>query len=220
MHEQRTEQSRYRVSIYEVEGAPGAYRFTFVSKGRRLARRPGEPPKPVPQYVASAREENGEVAVEWSDPLPRTSTRVELEQVARDRLAERIAWIERVANLVGSVEKWAKELGWSTKRIDKKLEDPWIGNHKVAALLMQYDTVRVLLEPVSPSAPGSQGLVDLYLMPGYDDIASFYFRESTWHVHYVFSTQRAGAAITESESRPLSKKTLGAILGEMKKHGE
>jgi len=85
---------------------------------------------------------------------------------------------------------------------------------------MQEETVRVLLEPISASAPGSDGLVDLYLMPGYDDIANLYHRKDGWHVHYVFPTPKAVAGIKEGESRPLSKKTLGVVLDDMKKHAE
>ena len=35
----------------------------------------------------------------------------------------------------------------------------------------------ILLEPV---APGTEGVVDLYLMPGYDDIASLYHYSNRW----------------------------------------
>ena len=57
-------------------------------------------------------------------------------------------------------------------------------------------------------------------MPGYDDIASLYHREGGWHVQYVFPTQNAAAGIKAGESRPLSEKTLGVVLDEMKKHAE
>ena len=102
-----------------------------------------------------------------------------------------------------SVEGWAKDFGWSTKRIDKKIEDARLGNHKAAGLVMQEDTVRVLLEPISASAPGSDGLVDLYLMPGYDDIASLYHQEGGWHVRYVFPAQQAPPASRRANHGPL-----------------
>ena len=57
-------------------------------------------------------------------------------------------------------------------------------------------------------------------MPGYDDIANLYHREGIWHVHYVFPTEKGVATVREGESRPLSKKTLGLILDEMKKHAD
>ena len=70
-----------------------------------------------------------------------------MEEIARERAAERVAWIQPVSDLVKCVEGWAKDLGWSTRRIDKKIEDGRLGNPKAAGLVMQDDTVRILLEP-------------------------------------------------------------------------
>jgi hypothetical protein len=220
MSKLKTAQSRYMVSVYDDPEAPGALRFTFLPKSRQPVRTPGEPPKRAPEYIVSVQGNGKEPAFTWVKPPQKESTMAELEEIARERVTERAAWVRRVADLVKTVEGWAKEFGWSTKRIEKKIEDPRLGNHKAAALVMQEDTVRVLLEPISASAPGSDGLVDLYLMPGYDDIASLYHRDGGWHVHYVFPTQRAVAGIRKGESRPLSKKTLGVLLDEMKKHAE
>lgn len=220
MSKQKTAQARYMVSIYDEPNAPGVFRFTFVPKGRQQTRTSGEPPKPVPEYIVSVQGRGEEPALTWVKAPPKESTKAELEEIARERVTERAAWIQRVSDLVTSVEGWAREFGWSTKRIDKKIEDSRLGNHKAAALVMQEDTVRALLEPISASAPGSDGLVDLYLMPGYDDIASLYHQADGWHVHYVFPTQKGVAGIKEGETRPLSKKTLGVVLDEMKKHAE
>ncbi len=220
MSKQKTAQPRYTVTVYDEPGGPGVLRFTFVAKGLPQARTPGEPPKPVPEYIVSVQGHGEESAFTWVKSPRKESTKAELEEIARERVTDRAAWIQRVSDLVNSVEGWAKDFGWSTKRIDKKIEDTRLGNHKAAGLVMQEDTVRVLLEPISASAPGSDGLVDLYLMPGYDDIASLYHREAGWHVHYLFPTQKAVAGIKEGESRPLSKKTLGVVLDEMKRHAE
>jgi len=220
MSKQKTAQPRYMVSVYDEPARPGAVRFTFVPKGLQQAGTPGEPPRPVPEYIVSVQGHGEEWAFTWIKSPRQESTKAELEKIARERASYRAAWIQRVSDLVKSVEGWAKEFGWSTKRIDKKIEDTRLGNHKAAGLVMQEDTVRVLLEPISAFAPGSDGLVDLYLMPGYDDIASLYHREGGWHVHYVFPTRKAVAGIKEGESRPLSKKILGVVLDEMKKHAE
>ena len=218
MSKQKTAQARYMVSVYDDPGNAGTLRFTFVPKQK--PRTPGETPKPVPEYIVSVRDNGGGPAFTWHTSPQKESTRTELEVMARERVAERAAWIQRVSQLVKLVEGWAKEFGWSTKRIDKKIEDARLGNHKAAGLVMQEDTVRILLEPISASAPGSDGLVDLYLMPGYDDIASLYHQQGGWHVHYVFPQPEAVTGIKEGETQPMSKKTFVAILGEMKKHAE
>jgi hypothetical protein len=220
MSKQTTAQPRYMVSVYDEPSATSVLRFTFVPKGRQQVRTPGEPPKPVPEYILTVQGHGEEAAFTWVKSPRRESTKAELERIARERVTERAAWIQRASDLVKSVEGWAKEFGWSTKRIDKKIEDNRLGYHKAAGLVMQDDTVRVLLEPISAFAPGSDGLVDLCLMPGYDDIASLYHQEGGWLVYYVFPTKEAGAGIKEGETRPLSKKTLGVILDEMKKHAE
>ena len=218
MSKQKTAQARYMVSVYDEPGNAGTLRFTFVPKQK--PRTSGEIPKPVPAFIASVRENGGGTAFTWHTPPPKPSTQTELEEMARERVTERVAWIQRVSDLVKLVEDWAKEFGWSTKRIDKKIEDSRLGNHKAACLVMQEDTVRVLLEPISASAPGSDGLVDLCLMPGYDDIASLYHQQNGWHALYVFPTTATGRGLKEGETQPLSKKTFVAILGEMKKHAE
>ncbi len=220
MSKQKTAQARYMVSIYDEPNAPSVLRFTFVPKGLQQVRIAGALPNPVPEYILTVKRDKEELAFTWLKAPQKESTKATLEDIARERVTDRAVWIQRILDLVTSIEGWAKEFGWSTKRISKKIEDPRLGNHTTAGLVMQEDTVRVLLEPISASAPASEGLADLYLMPGYDDIATLYYREGHWHVHYVFLTQKAIAGIKEGESRPLSKKTLGVVLEVMKKHAE
>ncbi|HKB00954.1 MAG TPA: hypothetical protein VKD90_01985 [Gemmataceae bacterium] len=119
-------------------------------------------------------------------------------------------WIARVTALVDQVEAWARDLGWSTRRISKALDDHEIGTYRVPALLLQEGTVRLLLEPQGRSAaPDTEGIVDLYVMPAYDDIANLYFYQGGWHVHYRFPGTPTG------EGRPLSAAVLRELFEEM-----
>ncbi|MBV9124501.1 MAG: hypothetical protein JO112_14175, partial [Planctomycetes bacterium] len=127
-------------------------------------------------------------------------------------------WIDRVTELVAAVEQWAKELGWATKRVEKKLDDARVGTHRIPALLMQADTCRIILEPVGRSAPGTDGVVDLYLMPAYDDIANIYHYGGRWNLHYVFPGGKPVASVREAEALPLSKESLERVLAEMKQY--
>ena len=151
MSKQKTAQPRYMVNVYDEPNAPGGLRFTFVPKGLKQAQVPGEPPKPVPEYILAVQGHGEESVLTWIKSPPRESTKAELEEIARARVTERAAWIERVSDLVKSVEGWARDFGWSTKRIEKKIEDTRLGNHKAAGLVMQEDTIRALLEPISTS---------------------------------------------------------------------
>jgi hypothetical protein len=212
---------RYMVSVHEVSEAPGAFRFTFVPRGLQQERDVRGMPKRVPRHVLLVTGDPNCLVFDWTaSPDPPEGAQTELEQIARDRLAARQAWLDRVGELVGRVEQWGKELDWATRRIEKRLEDAGVGTHTVPALLLQRDTVRVLLEPVSRRAPGAEGVVDLYRMPAYEDIASLYFQEGNWRVQYVFPNGKAVATTKEAEAKPLSKDLLAAVLQQMKQHGQ
>ena len=109
-------------------------------------------------------------------------------------------------------------MGWSTRRVEKKLDDARIGKHRVPALLMQEDTCRVLLEPVGRSTHGAEGVDDLYLMPAYDDIASLYYYENRWNLHYMFPGAKPAATVREAAAMPLTKETLEKVVAELRQH--
>jgi hypothetical protein len=127
-------------------------------------------------------------------------------------------WLERLEELVRQVETWAKELDWSTRRIEKKMEDSKVGPYKAPALMFQRDTVRILLEPIARAAPGADGVVDLYLMPAYDDIASLYFYDNGWQLHYPFCSSPSSATSPESDHKPFSLDSFKDVLDEMIKN--
>jgi hypothetical protein len=127
-------------------------------------------------------------------------------------------WLQRLSELVDNVQTWAKEIGWATKRIEVTLSDSQIGKYKAPALLLQDDSIRILLEPIARVAPGADGVVDLYLMPAYDDIASLYLYDGNWHVHYMFPAQPTVATIRDAEAKPLSSDTLREVLEAMKEN--
>ena len=131
---------------------------------------------------------------------------------------ERATWIDRVTSLIGQVEQWAQEMGWSTRRLEKKLDDVRVGKHRVPTLLMQEGTCRVLLEPLGRSAPGAEGVVDLYLLPAYDDIASLYYYDNRWNLHYMVPGSKPVATVREAEATPLLKDSLVRVLAEMRQH--
>jgi len=219
MSEQTAEKLRYMVSAYEPEEAAGTLIFTFVPKGLQQERGVGGIPKRVPQFIVAVRQAAGVLAFDWSGTLDDPGAdREEIEAEIAARMRDRETWIHRVTSLVDQVEQWARELGWSTRRVEKKLEDEWIGKHRVPALLMQEDTCRFLLEPIGRSTPGTDGVVDLYLMPAYDDIASLYYYSNRWNLHYMFPGAKPTATVREAEAMPLSKETLAKVIAELRQH--
>jgi hypothetical protein len=130
-------------------------------------------------------------------------------------------WLKRLAELIDQVERWAKELGWATRRLEKQVEDSQCGVHAAPGLLLQKDFTKVMLEPIGPPAPGATPIVDMYLMPAYDDLASLYFSmEEGWRIQY-FVPEKANVLPIDSlqlQARPFSKKALREVVEEMSSH--
>jgi len=130
----------------------------------------------------------------------------------------RAEWLTRLNQLISDARTWAEGLDWETRRIEIVLEDSQLGKYKAPALLLQQESLKILLEPIASSAPGTQGVVDLYLMPAYDDIASIYYYEEAWHVHYMFPGTPSAGDIHDAPGKPLTKESFQEVLEEMKKN--
>ena len=97
----------------------------------------------VPQFIVSVRQENAELAFDWNVQADDPGDAKEgIQADIKARFEERRIWIDRVTSLVDEFERWTKDLGWSTRRIEKKLEDPRIGDHRVPALVMQSGRIQ------------------------------------------------------------------------------
>lgn len=125
-------------------------------------------------------------------------------------------WLNRLDELIQSVQVWATEMGWSTRRIEKSMKDSDVGRYVAPALILQDETIRIMLEPIARSVPDAEGIVDLYLMPAYDDIARLFLSGGEWQLNFVWPGTPHADSTFESESKPLSKETLQQVLQEMK----
>jgi hypothetical protein len=122
----------------------------------------------------------------------------------------------RLESLVRDVKGWAEAAGWRTRRITKTVNERQLGKYEVPVLLMEKETVEVVLNPVARLVPGSDGAVDLYLSPAYDDIASLYLEGDHWVVHYGEpSSPLATRSTVEITPRPYGEATIRAILDGM-----
>jgi hypothetical protein len=131
---------------------------------------------------------------------------------------ERDDWVSLLDQLVAQVSAWV-QTDWATKVIKKSMSDSVLGEYDAPALLMQCDTTRVLLEPITRFAPGADGVVDLYRMPAYDDIASLYREDGDWKLHYAFKGGKIIAGTRNTEPLPLTEenflRVLNAITGDV-----
>jgi len=92
-----------------------------------------------------------------------------------------------------------------------------IGNYIAPALLMQHESCRVLLEPITHSAPKADGIVDLYQMPAYDDVATLVFDQGNWSIRGT-GCDDIGNHAPEWKSLPLTRETLAAVLQDLIEH--
>lgn len=215
MIEKTPEPFPYRVEIYERDNDRLA--FELVHNGVPASVPSHNPSRKIQRFVVLATGNGRQITLDWSEtPDDPGKAKEQIEQEIRKRILARVDWMDRINSLINQFESWAKDLGWSTRRIEKKLDDPWIGKHKVPALLLQEVTCKVLLEPIGRSSPGTQGIVDLYLLPGYDDIAGLYFYNDGWKMHYMFEGTPSVPTIQDAPPISLSKENLENVLSEMK----
>jgi len=140
----------------------------------------------------------------------------ELRTGIDDPEAVKAEWLDRLNALVGEVESWARAAGWRTRRISKTVNERQLGTYKVPVLLMEKDTVEVVLNPVARSVPGADGAVDMYVAPAYDDIASLYFEGDHWVVHHGERPDpMATESLVEIKPRPYTEQTIRTILDGM-----
>ncbi len=205
------------------DGYSGIYHVNFMWSLGPARGYGGEPSEVTTRALVLVKAEDDGAVLSVSryqapkEPLPRFFKQKDFENKALELTKTWIAWAKHVADLVARVEQWGKELGWATRRIVKKLYDSRLGDHPEPALLLQEDTCRALLEPIGRSAPGVEGIVDLYLMPAYDDIATLYLYEGRWNLHYAVPGGPA-TAVQRASGVPLSKEALQRVLEELKQH--
>jgi len=132
--------------------------------------------------------------------------------------ATRDEWQTNLRDLMAQVRRWTEGFGWRTRVIEKSMNDSVLGQYKAPAMLMQRETVEVILDPVGRFAPGTGGVVDLYLLPAYDDIASLYFVDGAWRLHYAFRSTAVVARIKRAESMTLDEASLNQVLNEIAAH--
>jgi hypothetical protein len=127
-------------------------------------------------------------------------------------------WLAHLTTLVDTVEGWARELGWSTRRIEKNMKDSELGRYQAPALLLQEEFTRGLLDPIYHYSPGTEGAVDLYLMPAYDDVARLFFSDGKWSVYRMPPGVPAVGTYEEAGPGTLSKETFREVLEGMKEY--
>ena len=127
----------------------------------------------------------------------------------------------RVEALVERVRGWVEPHEWVTKTYPKKMRDVENQVYEIPALFLQRGPIRILLDPVAYDVPGARGVVDLYLMPTYDDMASIYFEKGKWRIHYAFPADpKETHSVIETQVLTLSEATINQVLDSIAVHAE
>lgn len=126
-----------------------------------------------------------------------------------------------VASLIEQVKSWAEPQEWATKEYPKKMRDRDGHVYDVPSLPLQKGPTRVLLDPIAYDVPGVDAVVDLYLMPTYDDLASLYLKDGKWSIHYAFPGEAAEAhSVLNGTALSLSEQTINQVLDSIAAHAE
>src|SRR4051794_2295578 len=133
-------------------------------------------------------------------------------------LKEHDRWREPLDDLVGKVVGWVEPRLWVTKPYPKRMRDVDGTVFEVPSLFIQRGPTRLLLDPIAYDAPGTAGIVDLYLMLTYDDAASLHLVDGRWQIHYVFHDKPPVAGNGEPEVMELSEDTVNRVLDEIAAH--
>ena len=131
---------------------------------------------------------------------------------------QRDRWRGRMDELVAQVAGWVERNDWVTKPYPKKMRDTDGTVFEVPSLFIQKGPTRLLLDPIAYDAPGTEGVVDLYLMPTYDDTASLDFVDGRWRIHYTFPDRPAMGSKGLPEVMELSETTINRVLDEIACH--
>ena len=93
-------------------------------------------------------------------------------------------WMDAVHRLVANTESWAKDCGWVTKRVQKRLSETLLGTYETSQLLMHAAPNLYVLDPVARFVPGAAGAFDLSVQPSFYTVSLYRDFDGVWHAHH------------------------------------
>lgn len=128
--------------------------------------------------------------------------------------AEKAEWQGQLEDLVARVKGWVEATGWRTKQLTIHAREVDIGRYEVPLLNMVRDEVDVVLSPIARPVPGEDGVVDFYLMPGYDDLFRLCFDGEAWVIQNILPRDKTAPepVLGNDERLPLEESTLNRVL--------
>jgi hypothetical protein len=119
-------------------------------------------------------------------------------------------WLHAVDGLAGNTESWAKELGWVTKRVQRRLSETLLGTYGTPQLLMHAAPNLYVLDPVARFVPGAAGAFDLSVQPSFYTISLYRDFGGVWYAHHD-----VGQGVNTGKRDVWSKDTLQKCVEEL-----
>jgi hypothetical protein len=128
-------------------------------------------------------------------------------------------WLDLLKGLVENVKAWAEAAGWETRLTGRDVNERGGVRYDVPVLVLDREETEVSLVPIARKVPGADGLVDFYLMPDFDDVASLYREEGQWFFHYAFHPEPMEThSVIETERFLLDEVSLNRVLNDIATH--
>jgi hypothetical protein len=96
------------------------------------------------------------------------------------------AFVNQVEFVVRQFEGALAGKDWLIRRDPKRMRDETGNVYSVLSLTLLKGPVRLLLDPNGYDIPGAEGVMDLYLLPPYDPVATLYLESGDWFIHSPF----------------------------------
>jgi hypothetical protein len=126
---------------------------------------------------------------------------------------------KQVETVVRDFEASLSERDWSMRRDPKRMRDETRNVFSVLSLTLINGPVRLLLDPNGYDIPGADGVIDLYLLPPYDPVATLYLEDGEWFIHSPFPAALDAIDNPTKWTRSrLTKDSIDNTLGSIVEH--
>ncbi len=126
---------------------------------------------------------------------------------------------KQVETVIRDFEACLSERDWSMRRDPKRMRDETGNVFSVLSLTLINAPVRLLLDPNGYDIPGADGVMDLYLLPPYDPVATLYLEDGEWFIHSPFPAALDAIDNPTNWTRSrLTKDSISNTLGSIVEH--
>lgn len=128
-------------------------------------------------------------------------------------------WLDLLKGLVENVKAWAEAAGWGTRLTSRDVNEKGGVRYEVPILVLNRGEAEVSLVPVARKVPSADGLVNFYVMPDFNDVASLYREDGQWFFHYAFHPDPMETiSEIETERFPLDEASFDRVLKDVAAH--